>query len=145
MSTRFWSLILNEVYSQEGIPFPSDDEVANFAPMTIRRFAIDDPTIFHMVGRIDSMLNMVSHKNKSLIAYKASMDPNPTGILPKAVTFEAIEGSYKAAKGTKKKKQVVKPKAIEEEVIKQTVPTKSGNSVPKKTNKMLLRNNQRSH
>lgn len=66
------------------------------------------------------------------------MDPTPTGILPETVTFEGAEGSSKAPKGTQKKKQVAKPKAGMEEVIKQIVLTKSGKVVLKKTKKKVF-------
>lgn len=93
-SAQVWSLIFHEVYTQEGIPLPTNDDVATFAQMTITKSTMDDPVVFLVVGRIpDSMLNLVSPTNKLLIKYKASMDPNPTGIIPKNVTFEEAEGS----------------------------------------------------
>lgn len=57
--------------------------------MTIPKYDLDDLVVFLMVGRIlDSMLNLVSPTDKFLIKYKALMDPTPTGILSKKVTFE---------------------------------------------------------
>ncbi|CAI9293114.1 unnamed protein product [Lactuca saligna] len=63
------------------------------------------------------------------------MDPNPTGIFPKKVTFKAADGSSKEATGANKKKQTTKPKAIEKEVPRKTVSTKSGQGILKKTPK----------
>lgn len=34
-SARFWGLIMNKVYMQEGILIPSDVDVVEFAPMII--------------------------------------------------------------------------------------------------------------
>lgn len=146
-SVRFWSLILKEVYSQEGISIPSNGDVPQFAPITIPKSNIDDPTISPMVGRVpDSTLNLVSHKkNNLLVSYKASMDLTPTRIIPKAVTIDATEGSSKATKGTRKKKQAIKPKEIEEKVIKQIVPTKSRKGILNKTKKIVPENNMRNN
>lgn len=49
------------------------------------------------------------------------MDPNPTEILSKKATFKGVEGSSKEATCTKEKKQVVKPKAVEEELSQKDV------------------------
>lgn len=112
--------------------------------MTIPKSTIDDPTIFPMAGRSsDSMLNLVSPKNKLLFAYEASIDPTPTDSLPPKVTFEGAGGSSNASKVAKKKKQAAKPKEVEEEVIKQTVPTKSGKGCSIRRRKLFLENNLR--
>lgn len=72
------------------------------------------------------------------------MDPTATGILPTKVTFEGAKGSFKAGKGTKKKKQHEKPKAFEEEVIKKIIPAKIGKGCSRKQRKMFLTRTLRS-
>lgn len=75
--------------------------------MTIPKSVVDDPVVFPLVGRIpDTNLNLVSPTNKILINYKAYMDPTSTGILPKKVTFKAVDGSSKEAKLKSKNKRI---------------------------------------
>lgn len=63
------------------------------------------------------------------------MDSNPTGILPPRITSQDVEISYKSTKRKEKKELVAKPKPLEEKVVKQTVPTKSGKGVLNRTKK----------
>lgn len=115
--------MLHEVYGEEGIPLPTNDDVATFAQMTIPKSAIDARVIFPVVDRIpNALLILVSPKNKLLISYKSSMNPTPIGILHKKVSFEATKGSSKVVKDKKTKKQTKKPKVVKVEVSYQTVP-----------------------
>lgn len=119
---------------QEDIQMHCDVDVAEFAPITIPKNTIDDVLIFPMVARIpDLMLNLVNPSIKLLTAYRATMDSNPTSILPPRVTSHGVEGSSKVTK-PKKKESVVKLKPVEE-VVKQTVPASTGKWVLKRMNK----------
>lgn len=70
-----------------------------------------------------------------MVKYQASMDSTPTGILPPKVSSEGGEGSSKASKGHKKKKQDEKPKEVAEEVIKEVVPKNTVKRALKRTKK----------
>lgn len=63
------------------------------------------------------------------------MDYNLTGILPLRVTSHDVEGSSKVSKPKKNKEPTVKLKPVEEEVVKQIVPTKTAKGVLKRTKK----------
>lgn len=121
---------------QEGILLPSDGDVATFVSMIIPKYAIDDSVVFLVVGQI---LDLVSPTNRLLIAYKASMDPTPTGILAKNATFKGAEEYSKEAKGTKKKNQATKPKSIDEEVFQKDVSKNSGKGALKRIKKTIPR------
>lgn len=60
------------------------------------------------------MLNLVSPTNNLLVKYKASMDRNPIGLLPKNITFKYIEDSSEDSQGTRMK-STAKPKAVKKE------------------------------
>lgn len=67
-STRFWSLILHEVSSQESVPIPEDSEIATFSQLHIPKSTTEDPIMFPTVGcTSDAILNVVSPTNKLLI------------------------------------------------------------------------------
>lgn len=129
-SARFWGLILKVVYTQEVVIFPSDVDTAELPPTTVPKFVFDDWTNLPMVARIhNSMLKLVNSSNQLLNKYQASMD------IPSKVTCKVDGDSTKASKGNKKKKQYVISMEVEEEVVKERVPTKIGKCVLKKTKK----------
>ena len=85
-----------------------------------------------MVARIfDSMLKLVNPSNQLLVKYQASLGSSQTSIFPPKVTSKNVEGSTKTYDGNKKKKQDANPKHVEEDVVKETIPTKTGKGVLK--------------
>lgn len=84
---------------------------------------MDNSTIFSNVARIpDSMLKLVDPKNQLLVQYLVSIDSSHLiGVLPQ----KGVEGTFKALKATKKKKQFEKKKVVEEEIVKETIPMKT--------------------
>lgn len=49
-SARFCGMIFREVYTQEGVLFPSDIDTNKFPPMTVPKFVMDDAMLFPMVA-----------------------------------------------------------------------------------------------
>lgn len=84
--------------------------------MAGQRLFVDDLVVFPNVARIpDAMLKLLYPQNQLLIQYLASIDSsNPIGVLPP----KGVEGTSKASKAPKKKKQVKKPSTVEEEAMK---------------------------
>lgn len=84
---------------------------------------MDDSTIFPNVARIsDLMLKLMDPKNQLLVKYSASINTShPTWFLPQ----KGVEETSKASKASKKKKPVDKPQSVDEEIVKETIPTKT--------------------
>ncbi|CAI9298060.1 unnamed protein product [Lactuca saligna] len=73
-----------------------------------------------MVTRIfDLMHKLVNLMHQLLIHYQGSIDSTQIGILPPKATPKGVEGSSKASKGLKKKKQEEKLIEVVEEVVKE--------------------------
>lgn len=124
LGARFWILILQNVYRYEDIWVPFDVESAEFSTMAALRIFVDDSTMFPIVAHIpDAILKLVDPKNSILVQCLASIDSStPTGVLPQ----KGEECSFKVYKAPKKKKQVKKPTTVEEEFMKEIMPSKSG-------------------
>lgn len=75
--------------------------------MATPRVVVDDPVLFPNVARIvDVMLRHVDPQNQLFVQHLASTDSSIlTGVLPQ----KRAEGSSKAVKVPKKKKQIEKP------------------------------------
>lgn len=110
-SSRFWGLILKEIYSQENIMVPSGVENAEFLKITTPRVSVDDANLFPNFSRIlDSMLKLVDLKDQLLVQYLASIDSSyPTVVIPPKVSHKGVEGTSKASKAPKKKNKVEQP------------------------------------
>lgn len=52
----------------------------------------------------------------------ASIDSTPTGVLPEKVSQQGVKGPSKGSKAQKTKKQAEKPKEVDEEFVKETIP-----------------------
>ena len=58
--------------------------------------------------------------------YLASIDSsNPTGVIPLKVSHIGVQGTSKGSKAPKNKKQVEQPQVMEEEYVKEIIPTKT--------------------
>lgn len=72
---------------------------------------------------LDAMLKLVDPKSQLLVQYLSSIDySNSARVLPQ----KGVEGTTKASKIPKKNKQVEKPPTVEEEVVKESIPMKTG-------------------
>ena len=99
---------------------PPGVETAVFLVIVAPRVFVDHPVVFPVVVHIlDVTLKLVDPQNQVLVKYLASIDSsNLIGVLPP----NRVEGTSKATKVPKKKKQVEKQPNMEEEVVKETIP-----------------------
>lgn len=92
--------------------------------MASPQIVVDDPTIFPTFSNIlDVILMHVAPKNPLIAQYLASVN---TSVSISVLLSKETEGSSKASKVPKKKKKVEKPPTIEEEVMNEIIPSKSG-------------------
>lgn len=72
------------------------------------------------------------------MTYLASVEFTPTCVLPPNIYQNGVEGPSKGSKTHKTMEEVEKPKEVEEELVKETIPTKTSKGVlkrPKKSSK----------
>lgn len=122
-SVRFWSLILQELYSKEHILVPSDVETIEFWQWLLQWFLSMILVFFQMLLAfwMRCLIFWIPQ-----ILYWCNTLPRLIHLIQLGFFHKkGEEGTSKASKAPKKKKQVEKPPIVEEEVVKKAIPSKS--------------------